>query len=232
MAYFWSQNRDAMNIAEFEESILEHPHAPLILQRVQRTLDAERLLRQHFYETVREDEKAEFINGEIIVHSPVKKRHNTMSGWLYQLINVLAIKKDLGYVGHEKLMVALTRNDYEPDICFFEREKAAAFKEDQTIFPAPDFVVEVLSRGTATRDRGIKFEDYQAHGVREYWLVAPTTHTIEQYVLDDTGEFVLTKTAGKNDSIRSAVIAGFEIPVRAIFDEQVFLKTLAELVKD
>lgn len=42
----------------------------------------------------------------------------------------------------EKATIGLTRNDYEPDICFFTAEKAAQFTEDQMIFPTPDFVVE------------------------------------------------------------------------------------------
>ncbi|MEY4539280.1 MAG: hypothetical protein RLZZ306_1037, partial [Bacteroidota bacterium] len=28
----------------------------------------------------------------------------------------------LGFVGIEKIMITLTRNDYEPDICFFKKE--------------------------------------------------------------------------------------------------------------
>ncbi len=51
-------------------------------------------------------------------------------------------KNNLGEVGAEKVMIALTRNDYEPDISFFSKEKASKFTDDQMLFPAPDFVVE------------------------------------------------------------------------------------------
>ena len=40
-------------------------------------------------------------------------------------------------------------------------------------YPAPDFIAEILSPSTDERDRGIKFEDYAAHGVGEYWLLDP-----------------------------------------------------------
>ena len=36
------------------------------------------------------------------------------------------------------------------------------------IFPARDFVVEILSKSTAKKDKGIKHQDYAAHEIREY----------------------------------------------------------------
>ncbi len=60
-----------------------------------------------------------------------------------------------------------------PDICYFMAEKASQFSEDQVLFPAPDLVVAVLSESTKSNDRGIKFKDYEAHGIVEYWLVDP-----------------------------------------------------------
>ena len=55
---------------------------------------------------------------------------------------------------------------------------------------APDFVVEVLSPGTARRDRGHKKAVYERCGVREYWIIDTMARSIEQYVLEN-GEFVL-----------------------------------------
>ena len=40
-------------------------------------------------------------------------------------------------------------------------------------------VVEVLSRSTRTRDRGVKRAAYFALGVREVWLVDPVSRTVE-----------------------------------------------------
>lgn len=73
----------------------------------------------------------------------------------------------------EQLLVCLTRNDYEPGICFFGKEKARSFKPNQTKFPASDFVVEILSQSTEAVDRGVKFEDYALNQVGEYWIADP-----------------------------------------------------------
>jgi Uma2 family endonuclease len=117
------------------------------------------------------------------------------------------------------MMISLTRNDYEPDVCFFSQAKAQHFVADQMRFPAPDFVVEVLSDSTEENDRGIKFDDYAAHGVVEYWIVDPGAETLEQYALQANGRYELSIKAMTGE-VRSSAVPGFTIPVRAIFDEQ------------
>jgi Uma2 family endonuclease len=198
-------------------SELSHsPGLPLIVEQFQSILQSEHEKRQRFYEELQETQKAEFINGEIIVQSPVRMRHSNASENLFTLFKAYVNKHQLGYVGHEKILVTLTRNDYEPDICFFGTAKAQAFTPDQMKFPAPDFVAEVLSKSTEAVDRGIKFEDYALHGVGEYWIVDPGQEHVEQYVLQEGAYTLVTKS--KTGIIESAVLKGFMIPVRAIFD--------------
>lgn len=149
------------------EQALQMPDAVLFAQKLDSALKAEKKKRQHFYEIVEENKKMEFINGEIFFHSPVKLRHNSATKLLCKLIDTFVAKHKLGFVGIEKIMVSLTRNDYEPDICFFGNDKAKDFKRNQMQFPAPDFAVEVLSKSTEKNDRETKFQDYAAHGVKE-----------------------------------------------------------------
>jgi len=49
---------------------------------------------------------------------------------------------------------------------------------------APDWVVEVLSPGTARYDRITKIPAYERAGVREVWLVHPTHRTVTIYRLE------------------------------------------------
>jgi Uma2 family endonuclease len=200
------------------QALLNSPRLPEYAYEIQSILAEEARRRQQFYQQMDESEKVEFINGEIVVHSPVKLRHNAAAGHLYRLLSTYVIFHGLGYVGYEKILISLTRNDYEPDICFFGQEKAAQFQPDQMRFPAPDLVVEVLSASTEAVDRGVKFEDYAAHGVTEYWLIDPETETAEQYHLQD-GSYTLHVKA-QTGQLTSHVIADFVIPIRAIFDEQ------------
>ncbi len=208
--------------------ILKEPDAYFLLQEAHIALEDEKARRIAFYNDITEQEKAEFINGEIIVHSPVMKRHNSASLLLARLISIYADIHQLGFVGIEKIMITLTRNDYEPDICFFRKEKSNDFIEKQTLFPAPDFIIEVLSEGTKKRDRGVKFKDYQAHGIEEYWIIDPDHQTVEQYHLEDAEYELILKSSEGN--IKSFVLTDFQIPIQSIFDEVRNIETLKKLM--
>ena len=54
------------------EQLLRSPRLPEAMRRLQAAVRAEAKKRRHFYDVITEQQKAEFINGEIIVHSPVK----------------------------------------------------------------------------------------------------------------------------------------------------------------
>lgn len=113
-------------------------------------------------------------------------------------------------------MTSFPRNDFVPDVIFFGLVKAALIQPDTLRYPIPDLIVEVLSPSTEARDRGIKFEDYALHGVREYWIVDPVAESVELYRLaDDAYPEVERQTSGV---LVSEVVPGFEIPVRAVFD--------------
>lgn len=203
---------------ELINSILELPNAPLLLEKVTAALDVEKEKRTAFYNEITEQVKAEFINGEIIVHSPVIKLHNDISSNAHRLIDAYVFEKDLGFVGVEKILIQLTRNDYEPDVCFFDKNKAKQFKDNQKFFPAPDLIVEVLSKSTERRDRGIKFKDYEAHGVTEYWMIDPKSKTIEQYILKNKQYELITKS--NSGDIFSQAIKGLDFSVAALFSRK------------
>ncbi len=214
------------------EMILEQSDAVLIVEQVQERLLSEHQKRQAFYDLIDEDTKAEFVNGEIVYHSPVAKSHNDATGYLYKLIHTFAGMLRLGYVGIEKIMTKFTRNDYEPDICFFNHDKSKGFQPGQVIFPVPDLAVEVLSKSSQKNidhDRVTKFEDYERHGVREYWIIDPDDETVEQYLLE-SGRYRLLLKSGEGH-IRSHAVEGFVIPIRAIFDEAANLEALREMLK-
>ena len=209
------------------EEIKKSPELPKIIQEFTRLLEEEEKKRQEFYKTITEEVKAEFINGEIIFHSPAKNKHLIAVGNLFMALSFYVLKNDLGIVHSEKALVSLTRNDYEPDIAFWSKEKASKFQPDQMRFPAPDFIVEVLSENTEECDRGIKFEDYALHDVREYWIVDPETGFVEQYQLQGDKYDLLRRI--DTGEIESIVIPGFRLPVKSIFDREANMEFMRKL---
>src|SRR5438309_1824016 len=139
--------------------LLDAPELALYEEQIRARLEDEHRRREEFREALSPDVKAEFINGEVIVHSPATLEHNLARKHLVILLNTYVSIHRLGLVLDEKAMIELTRNDYEPDINFFGTNKAGRLERKQILLPAPDFIVEVLSDSTEHRDRGVKFRD-------------------------------------------------------------------------
>jgi Uma2 family endonuclease len=53
--------------------------------------------------------------------------------------------------------------------------------------------VEILSPGTAERDRSLKLKLYEQRGVPEYWLVDLDAHSVSRYRIGAAG-YELTET--------------------------------------
>ena len=228
-------SKDAVGSGLLLEQLIHSPQLGLYFRQIQDILLKEQRKREQFYNTITEDDKAEFINGEIIFHTPVKFEHNRVSKLLLVLLDAHVMTRDLGFVGYEKIMISLTRNDYEPDICFFGKAKSDHFTPEQTRFPAPDLIVEVLSDSTEANDRGVKFQDYAAHGVNEYWIVDPIRQIVEQYRLPLEGDLRPAKIyelvfKANSGTLKSVAVSGFEIPVRAIFDQKENIQVLQKIV--
>lgn len=196
--------------------LTEAPDGALIVQKFNEHLVAEARRREQFYQETDETVKTEFINGEVILHSPVTRGHSLVVARLSSRLVLYVGENRLGEVHIEKAMVRLTRNDYEPDICFFSTAKAAAFTDDQKLFPPPDLVVEVLSKSTAKNDRGLKFVDYAAHGVVEYWIIDPKKKIVEQYVNRGGAFEQLVKAKGQSE-VRSVAVEGFGVRAEELF---------------
>ena len=211
------------------EQIKQQPNMKSLVSELNQIIEEEDKRREEFYNTITESDKAEFINGETIMHSPVKLKHAGASLKLVTLMHTYALKHNSGSVFTEKIMIHLTRNSYEPDIVFFKKDKTQLFTDDQMLFPAPDLIVEALSPSTEKNDRGIKFIDYAMHGVQEYWLIDPEHQSIEQYFLLN-GNYEL-EYKGKTGTIASLALTGFTVEVKAVFNEQENMKALQQIVQ-
>lgn len=217
---------------DFElSSLMSRPDLPRIAETINATLREEQQRRKRFREELTPSVKAEFIGGETVMHSPAKAKHMRVTDNLVSLLRHFVILKRLGEVFTEKALVCLTRNDYEPDVCFFKAEKSDGFDGNTMEFPAPDLVVEVLSELTAHRDRGVKFDDYALHGIREYWIIDCDGQSLEQYVLPEGASVYQLAHKLTEGPVESVVVSGFRIPVAALFDAKVNLETLRKILE-
>lgn len=101
------------------------------------------------------------------------------------------------------------------DIVFIAATRTAIVTQ-QEIAGAPDLVIEILSAGTADRDRGYKRTLCQRTGVREYWIVDPDQRSIESFGLGPTG-FTPPVRYRHADELVCAAIPGLRVPLVEVF---------------
>ena len=118
----------------------------------------------------------ELIDGELIMSPSPVDEHQDIVGNTYSLV------KRIGRGGKTKISpldVYLGENVLQPDV-FWVRDSDSLCKlgEDGFWYGAPDLTVEVVSPSSTNRDHRRKFQLYEQHGVREYWIIEPVTQII------------------------------------------------------
>ncbi|MBF0549918.1 MAG: Uma2 family endonuclease [Deltaproteobacteria bacterium] len=104
-------------------------------------------------------------------------------------------------------------NVLQPDIIFIKKENTAI--EQDWIRGVPDLVVEVVSKGSVSKDMATKKDIYQKYHVPEYWIIIPAMEAVQVFVLED-GVYRLHSFAEGEGRVRSLVVEGFELDIKQL----------------
>ena len=168
------------------------------------------------YMSTPEGKRYQLLDGEMILAPSPATRHQSILMQLVMELNRFVYANSLGRVWSAPLDVVLSDHDVaQPDILFVSNARSEIVTEPN-IQGAPDLVVEILSPGTATYDRGYKQALYSLHGVREYWLVDPDAETVE--VLSEGAQaLLLHATHRRGESLTSPLLTGLAIDLEQVF---------------
>ena len=86
------------------EPLRHSPQLPQAIAILQSQLEAERQRRDHFYRDMTPQQKIEFIDGEVILHSPARNRHLDVTVNVLQLLRTYVSINGLGQVKSEKCL--------------------------------------------------------------------------------------------------------------------------------
>src|SRR5688500_2046697 len=133
-----------------------------------------RMTEEEFVEWCTEKTKAEWVDGEVIVMSPVNESHWRLNIWLTAILVGFIEHHDLGELCGPKTQIRLTlaKQRREPDLLFIAKDRKSIIHRNH-IEGAPDLVIEIVSPESVTRDWREKYAAYEASGVREYWVIDP-----------------------------------------------------------
>jgi Uma2 family endonuclease len=80
--------------------------------------------------------------------------------------------------------------------------------DDRGCLGAPDLIIEIVSAKNSKYDIKDKFEIYQEHGVKEYWIVNPTDENVNVFFLNDNGKYQLVGMYAGDDKIPVNIFNG------------------------
>jgi Uma2 family endonuclease len=158
----------------------------------------------------------ELIDGVVIMAPTPRHVHQKLVFRLAKLVENLAVGR--GEVNIAPLDVYLDEhNVVQPDVFWVSGpESRCQLGDDGYWYGAPDLVIEVLSPGTARRDRREKFQLYEKHGAREYWLVDPEGRYVEMWTQAD-GRFEYVGLFGPDEHLRSPLLNDQTLALAALF---------------
>jgi Uma2 family endonuclease len=120
---------------------------------------------------------SELIDGELIQMPTPFYIHQQI---IMNLIVLLQLLRERGHLVVSPADVYF--DDYnvlQPDLFWVDQENPYCQLIAGYWRGAPDLVIEVLSKSTSKRDRGVKFKLYEHFGVKEYWIVDPTEQSVQ-----------------------------------------------------
>lgn len=187
-----------------------------------------KLTYEGFLDWCDEDTHAEWVDGEIVMTSPASLTHQDIGALLETALRVFVETHGLGRVLRAPFQMKLTDSGREPDLLFVASEHLDRLKATYLDGPA-DLAVEIVSPESGARDRGEKFYEYEAGGVREFWLIDPVRRQAEFYRLGEGGLY--RHTAPDADGIyHSQVVPGFWLKVDWLWEQP--LRPVLEILRE
>ncbi len=155
--------------------------------------------------------RAEWVDGEVVIMSPVNAVHMRIGEFLLRLLADYVEARDLGeahggeFTHRFRAGTRLLRR--VPDLWFLSKERLHLLQPTYLDGP-PDLALEIVSPDSEDRDYHDKREEYQAAGVLEYWIVDPINEAVVAFRRDaETSAF--TRIPESADRLDSAVVPGF-----------------------
>lgn len=94
-----------------------------------------------------------------------------------------------------------SENAYQPDIVFIKSTSLSIIKEDGKIYGVPELIVEVLTTGNREHDLIKKKIVYERCGVKEYFIVEPSSKEVITYYLK-------SKKFEEQKSVKGKIVSG------------------------
>ena len=164
---------------------------------------------------------AEWVDGEVFLYMSAKNPHQAVITFLNTYLAMALTYLGLGVLrnGPYAMKSPSGRAGREPDIFLIAQAHRHRITEDY-LDGNPDLAIEVVSDDSVTRDTRVKFAEYEAAGIPEYWVIDPRPgeETAHFYVLRDG---LYAEVEPDTDGIyTSAVFPAVKLKLEWLFREE------------
>lgn len=182
------------------------------IELLKRRFDADEFQRMGRAGILREDDRVELINGEIITMTPIGPRHNAAVNRANRaLVGAVGNQAIVQVQGSVRLDLS---NEPQPDLVLLRPDPDFYASR----LPAPDDILLVveIAESTVDYDSGVKAQLYATAGVREYWLADLTTGTVTRSSAPSGGTYQRRRELKAGESIAPDALPQCAIPVESL----------------
>jgi Uma2 family endonuclease len=181
-----------------------------------------RMTEEEFLAWCDEDTRAEWVEGEVVMMSPASTEHTRLVSFLSSVLEAFAERHELGEVLGPESQIRLPEPPSRrvPDLYFISKARLGLVQKNHFEGP-PDLCIEIVSPDSEARDWREKYLEYEAAGVKEYWVIDPASEHVEVYTLaeQEDGPPKYERVPEQQGAIVSTVLSGLRLPTEWLWTE-------------
>ena len=214
-----SEKNISLNSVNIHENIWKVTYDMTTGRIMMNVLPKEKITPEEYLAMEREAPyKSEYFNGKMFAMAGASRRHNLIAlNTASELRGQLKKTPCEVYVSDMRIKVSHTELYTYPDVTVVCGKPQFDDRYSDTLLN-PLLIVEVLSKSTASYDRGAKFEQYRTlASLHDYLLISQDRCHAEHYVRQSGNTWLLSEYRDLEDVILLESI-GCEIKLREIYD--------------
>lgn len=175
---------------------------------------------EEFLEITKNIERAEFIDGEIILQAtPTLHHQNIIGNLLFEFKTYFKDKTCKPFIAPFDIILQKEKEEtrrVQPDLFVLCDDFDISKNEFNGV---PTLIVEVVSPSNASDDYIKKLNLYMKFGVKEYWIVSPKNKNVHIFAFDEeTQTYNEPAIYFKDDIVNSTIFNGLNMELKSIFE--------------
>jgi len=164
---------------------------------------------------LRQQERVELIEGEVIDKSPIGSNHSGTVLYLSKVLN--SNLTDIAYVSVQSPIILNDHNEPEPDIVLLKPRND--FYRHSHPTPSDIMLIIEVADTSVRYDREIKIPLYAKHTIPEVWLVDLESNQLTKYSSPNNGQYEMSEIANNLSQLSVQELRDFAFDFSKLFEK-------------